>query len=288
MGILAATLEHPARRVFGRPRVAGIGAAVTVVLIVMLVTGGFVYGTRTLHPVLGILASVLVIYVGMAARDLWDHAEQVRTALLRGDLPLARSRVGMICGRDTEHLDESEIVRATVESVAENMVDGITAPLFFAVLGGPVAIMGYKAVSTLDSTFGYMSEQYREFGWASARLDDVAAFLPSRLTAMIVPLAALMLGERPGKALRVFFRDRFNHPSPNAAQCEAAVAGALGVQLGGTSTYFGKPSAKPFLGDPDVPLETDHIRRACRLMLVTTGLTAALLLSASAALRRLP
>jgi adenosylcobinamide-phosphate synthase len=158
------------------------------------------------------------------------------------------------------------------------MVDGVTAPLFYAFLAGPVGIMVYKAISTLDSTFGYKNERYIHFGWASARLDDVAAFIPSRLTALLVPLAALLILERPWTSIRIFIRDRNKHPSPNAGQAEAAVAGALGVQLGGMSYYGGIPSVKPNLGDPIEQPKADHIRRAGILMLTTSAAVLILLL----------
>jgi adenosylcobinamide-phosphate synthase len=213
---------------------------------------------------------VLFIYTGIAARDLARHSHDVYKALAVCDIKEARRRVGMICGRDVESLDKEGVVRAAIESVAENMVDGVTAPLFFAAAAGPVGIMAYKAVSTLDSSFGYRNELYLEFGWASARLDDIAAFIPARITGLLVPVAALILGMRPRAALRMFLRDRNKHPSPNAAQAEAAVAGALGVQLGGLSFYQGKPSKKPLLGEPLAPLNPERIRKANALMIATS------------------
>jgi adenosylcobinamide-phosphate synthase len=275
----AMSLEQPLRRAFQSPRVAGICAVVAVVAGTALAVWALLRAAAHIHPIVGDILAVVLIWTGIAARDLVDHSRAVWEALVLGKLGDARNKVRLICGRDTDNLDETEVVRATVESIAENIVDGITAPLFFAALGGPVGILAYKAVSTLDSTFGYKNEQYREFGWASARLDDVAAFLPSRITAAMVPVAALLCGERARGALRVFFRDRNRHPSPNAGQTEAAVAGALGVQLGGVSYYGGKRSEKPTLGDPVSPLEPDHIRRANRLALVTSGLALAAFLA---------
>ena len=158
-------------------------------------------------------------------------------------------------------------------------MDGVTAPLFFAVIGGPVGIMMYKAVNTLDSTFGYRNERYAQFGWMSARLDDMANFVPARLTALLVPVAALILALRPVSALTVLRRDRNRHPSPNAGQTEAAFAGALGLQLGGLSYYGGKPSEKPTLGDPIMPATGERIREANRLMVLTSALALALFLA---------
>jgi adenosylcobinamide-phosphate synthase len=224
------------------------------------------------------MVSIFLLYSGLAARDMIKHSQDVYEALQSGVLSLAQRRVGMICGRDTERLDESGVARATVESVAENMVDGVTAPLFFAILGGPVALVAYKAASTLDSTFGYKNERYLEFGWASAKLDDVLNFIPSRVTGALVPLAALILGHRWIQAAQVFISDRGKHPSPNAGQVEASVAGALGIQLGGVSYYGGQPSNKPTLGVPVISVTAGHIVQANALLLVTSGLALTLFL----------
>lgn len=279
IGRFALALENPCRRLITGPRSAGAAAAVIVVVSTVAVTWAILYLTRCVHPVLGDAAGIVVIYTGIAARDLVGHSMDVYRTLVTGNLAEARNRVGMMCGRDTDRLDQQGVVRATVESVAENMVDGVTAPMFFAALGGPVGIMAYKAVSTLDSTFGYKNEQYQEFGWASAKLDDVAAFVPSRVTAILVPLAAFVLGQNAVRSFSVFLRDRARHPSPNAGQSEAAVAGALDLQLGGLSYYQGKPSNKPTLGDPVTPPAAYHIRSVNILMLLTSLLAAALFLS---------
>jgi adenosylcobinamide-phosphate synthase len=279
IGRLALTLETPTRCLFPA-RTAGVATALLTIAVTAVVTYGFVLGARRMSPVAGDVASIFVIYTGIAIRDMIKHAGDVRQALRAGDIVEARNRTSMICGRDTDKLDEPHIVAATVESVAENLVDGVTAPLFFAALGGPVGIMVYKAVSTLDSTFGYKNERYLAFGWVSARLDDVAAFIPSRLTAVLVPIAALFLRLRALRSLRIFLRDRNKHPSPNAGQSEAAFAGALGAQLGGLSYYQGKPSEKPVLGDPIEPLTPDRIRTANALMFAVTAVFLAMCLGA--------
>lgn len=280
MGTLALKLEAPARRMIDSPRIAGVSVAFAVVGLTALAAWALLIFASAFHPLAGDVASIFLLYTGLAARDMIRHSTEVYGALKSGSLALARRRVAMICGRDTDRLDESGVAKATVESVAENMVDGVTAPLFFAVLGGPVALMAYKAVSTLDSTFGYKNERYMEFGWASARLDDLANFIPSRLTGMLVPVAAMILGRSWLRAVWVFCRDRKNHPSPNSGQAEAAVAGALGVQLGGLSYYGGQPSNKPTLGDPLSPVAPSHIPQANALLLVTSGLVLALFLGA--------
>jgi adenosylcobinamide-phosphate synthase len=278
MGTLAQKLEMPCRILISSPKRAGVVAAISVVALTALASWLLLAVAAAIHPIVEGIVSVFLLYTGIAARDMIEHSGNVCEALRSGLLSIARRRVAMICGRDTDKLDESGVVRATVESVAENMVDGVIAPLFFAVLGGPVLLMTYKAVSTLDSTFGYKNERYLEFGWASAKLDDVANFIPSRVTGMLAPTAALISGQRWLQSAWIFFRDRNKHPSPNAGQAEAAVAGALGIQLGGLSYYGGQPSNKPTLGDPLVEVTAGHIVQANTLLLVTSALALTLFL----------
>lgn len=278
MGRLAMWLESPLRRSIKNERMAGAATALLVVAATGGVTAGLVGVGYAVNDLTGTAIAILVLYTGVATRDMVTHSANVKHALDARDTREAAVRVGMICGRDTESLDEPAMVRATVESVAENMVDGITAPLFFAAIGGPIGIMIYKAVNTLDSTFGYKNTKYARFGWASARLDDAANIIPARVTSLLVPVAALLIGLRPVSAFTVFLRDRNRHPSPNAGQTEAAFAGALGLQLGGLSHYGGKPSEKPTLGDPIVPATSDRIHEANLLMLVTSALALGLFL----------
>jgi adenosylcobinamide-phosphate synthase len=273
IGRLACGLESPMRRAVPHTRAAGIATAMLVILITGLATAALVFGAARLHPALGSVVSVLMLYTTFAARDLANHSAEVRKALKRGDLLYARHRVSWMVGRDTDCLDEPGVVRAAVESVAENIVDGFTAPLFFAVIGGPVGAMVYKAINTLDSTFGYKNERYIDFGWASAKIDDMANFLPARLTAPLVVLAALVIRLRPGNALRICLRDHSKHASPNSGITEAAVAGALSVRLGGLLYRKGKPVEMPTLGDSIVKLEPKHILRVNALMLTTSILS---------------
>ncbi len=258
---LAIWLERGARSCFKNERVGG---AVTA-LMVILTTGAFalllVVGAGAVSDVAAEVVSVVIIYFSLALRDLLKHSREVLRALEAGDLPRARSRVAMIVGRDTKSLNEAEITRAVVESVAENLTDGVIAPLLYAAICGPVGAIMYKAINTLDSMFGYKNERYIKFGWASARIDDVANYIPARVAGVSVILASLFLGLRPLNSIRVFFRDGQNHPSPNSGLTEAAVAGALGVRLGGLSHYDGEPSEKPTIGEPLEPLNQQHIKR---------------------------
>jgi adenosylcobinamide-phosphate synthase len=274
IGALAARTETFTRRVIPSARAAGV----LTVIVVVGFTGAAVFllvrAAETIHPALGDAAAIVLLATTLAARDLAGHALAVFRSLDRGDLPEAREKAALMVGRQTAGLDESETARAAVESVAENTVDGVTAPLLCAVLGGPVAAMTYKAVNTLDSMFGYKTERYLRFGWAAARLDDVVNYLPARFTAWLVPLAAALAAGRPLQAWRCLARDGRKHPSPNSGLTEAAMAGALGVRLGGISTYFGGVSTKPFLGDPLEPLGKSTVRRAVVLMAITYLLAA--------------
>ena len=225
-----------------------------------------------LHPWLGLGGELLLLASALAIKGLRDAAFAVAGPLVRGDLAGARRAVAMIVGRDTDTLDEAEITRATVETVAENTVDGITAPLFWALLGGAPLALAYKAVNTLDSMVGHRSERYVDFGYASARLDDLANWVPARLTALSMWLAALALpearwqGVRRQGALAGTWRDAPGHPSPNAGWPEAMMAHLLGVQLGGINHYHGQVSERARMGEPYESLRVAHIERAVRHM----------------------
>jgi hypothetical protein len=200
--------------------------------------------------------------------------------------PLARRKAGEIVGRDTTELDEQEIARAAVETVAENTVDACVAPLFFTLLGGAPGAMAYRAINTLDSMLGHKNATYLHFGWASARLDDLANWLPARLAALIMPLAAACVGRSATQSWRAILRDARKHPSPNSGIPEAAVAGALGIQLGGINFYKGIPEKRALLGEKLRPLERHHIAKAISIMIVTSVLSSALFLLAGLALGR--
>lgn len=208
----------------------------------------------------------------LATKSLADAALKAYEPLARGDLAAARAAVGKIVGRDTGSLDAEGVGRAAVETVAENASDGIVAPLFYMAIGGvPLAVL-YKAINTMDSMLGYRNERHLHFGRAAARLDDIANFLPARLTALLMIPAAGLCGFDWRGAWRVFRRDRRKHASPNAGSPEAACAGALGVRLGGASVYGGLTVEKPFLGDPEKSIDAADILRAVRLLRATAWL----------------
>ena len=199
--------------------------------------------------------NIFWIWTLLALRDLDWEATLVWRALERNDIEEARRKLAMIVGRDTAHLEEPEILRAAIETIAENLSDAVIAPLLYLGVAGPIGMAAYKAINTLDSMVGYRNERYAEFGWASARLDDVVNFIPARLTAVLVWMCALVLGYDAGRSRRITLRDAGSQPSPNAGYPEAAVAGALGIRLGGVNFYDGVPIEKPYLGDARRPLD---------------------------------
>jgi adenosylcobinamide-phosphate synthase len=280
IGRMIAALEEPARRVIPDVRLAGSLTALAVILTASLATGAIIWIAGWVHPHLGDAVSILLLYTTFAARDLADHSNGVYQALARFDLAEARRLVSWMVGRDTERLTEPEVVRAAVESVAENTVDGIIAPLFFAALGGPIAAMTYKAASTLDSMIGYRNERYIDFGRTAAKIDDGANWLPARLAVPIIAAAAVLTGQQSSAAWRIARRDGRKHMSPNAGIAEAAFAGALGIRLGGVMQRRGRPVTLPEIGDPVVTLARGQILAASRLMVAATGIAAAVFLAA--------
>ncbi|HEX3659457.1 MAG TPA: adenosylcobinamide-phosphate synthase CbiB [Pirellulales bacterium] len=273
IGKAADWLEAAITRLAGRGKLAGVAFTAVIVVGTWAAAVALVGLAASLSPLLGLLVEILLIYTALAARDLDVHSRRVFTALAAGNLPQARAHLAAIVGRDTEPLDEPEIVRAAVETVAENTVDGVVAPLVFAILGGAPAALAYKAVNTLDSMVGHLDVRYRSFGWASARLDDAANYLPARLARLLFPLAARVCRLDAAGSWRISWRDGQKTASPNAGISEAAVAGALGVQLGGTNFYDGQPVAGPHLGDARHPLEPRHILQTIRLMYVVSLLS---------------
>lgn len=200
------------------------------------------------------------------------EGEDAQNLLKKQKLENARRAVSLIVGRDTDSLDETGVIKAAVETVAENTSDGIIAPLFYMFLGGGALAVMYKAVNTLDSMLGYKNDKYMHFGSASAIQDDYWNYIPSRLSALLMCLAAFFTKMDYKNAYRIWKRDRYKHESPNSAQTESACAGALNIQLAGDASYFGHIKHKDTIGDPVRPVERDDIKRACRLMYATSFL----------------
>ena len=240
--------------------VAGVSTACAIVLI---------WACSMVNVVLSTVVESIICYQMLATRQLKVESMKVHDALAANDLEKARECVGMIVGRDTAALDESEIAQAAVETVAENASDGVIAPLLFMAVFGPAGGVFYKSVNTMDSMVGYKNERYRHFGTAAARLDDVLNWIPARISGVLMCIAAAPVGLDMAGAWRIFKRDRKKHASPNSAYTEAACAGALNVQLGGSNYYFGKLVEKPTIGDKLRPICTEDIVRANRLLYMT-------------------
>ena len=277
IGKLISALEKLFRQLFKKnERTAGTLAAVSVLVISTAVPTALVMLCYYINIWLGIAVEGILCYYLIAPKCLYNESMAVYKKIAADDVEGARSTVSMIVGRDTNVLDETGIIKAAVETVAENTSDGVTVPLLFIMLGGAPLGFFYKAANTMDSMIGYKNEKYIDFGHFAAKLDDVLNFIPSRLTALFMILSAYIMRLDGKNAYKIWRRDRFNHASPNSAQTESVCAGALDVQLAGNAYYFGKLCEKKTIGDDIRPIENDDIRRANRLMYCTTAITLAL------------
>ncbi|MDT9546878.1 MAG: cobalamin biosynthesis protein [Chlorobium sp.] len=266
MGWLAVKLESIFRSTPLPLKISGIAVAAFLVGISGAVAWILIAAASAFHPYLGSLVSVLILWSCFATRDLERHARAVLNPLVEGDLEEARRKVSWMVGRDTDELDMEGVVLAAAESVAENTVDGVTAPIFYALLFGPVGAVAFKAASTLDSSFGYKNERYGEFGWASARLDDLLNYLPARLTVLAIALGAVAGKMRVFDIFKAVHKGAGLHESPNAGYPEAAFAGALGVRFGGARSYGGARKQAPVLGVGEKSCSPDTLRQATWLM----------------------
>lgn len=275
IGRLIAFLSVAARGVFRTPttlRLAGVGIVVLVVGLSWAAAAGLLAAAGAVAPEVGAAVGVVLAYTTLAVRSLYDETWRVVLALKENDLPRARKLLSLVVGRDTNHLDRSGVIRAVLETVAENLSDGVIGPLFYLALGGPALAMAFKAVSTLDSMIGYKDDRYRDLGWAAARTDDWANLIPARISAALITLSAIILRLDARGAARTWFRHGGRHSSPNAGRPEAALAGALRVHLGGPSIYGGRVVLKPTLGFSSDPLEERHVRQAEQVLFVSSAL----------------
>jgi adenosylcobinamide-phosphate synthase len=304
IGRMSATAEKGLRTFAKSPRAekaAGVLLVLIIITPVYFLTRLLISTASSISTPFGFVISAVTAYTTLATRSLGDAARSVLSRLDARDIVTARKELSMIVGRDTADLDEREIARAVVETVAENASDGVVAPLFYLAIGGPALAMAYKAVNTLDSMVGYKNEKYINFGWAAARLDDIANYIPARVTAVLICVSSDMLRwiqacinrlkfvsireyswlkyvhstlrvqhSELKSPWRIMLRDGRNHPSPNSGYPEAAMAGSLGIRLGGTSAYRGRTSLKPFIGDAVNFLDKKYIEKAVRLMYCAT------------------
>lgn len=270
IGKLISVLEVTLRRAFPKTEKGKLAGGVVLVILASAIPTALTFLLQWLSSLissfLALILEAAVCYQMLAARSLRDESMKVYKALKIRTIDDARDAVSMIVGRDTDSLDEAGVVKAAVETVAENACDGVIAPLIFMALGGAPVGVFYKACNTMDSMVGYKNDRYLFFGRAAALWDDVLSFIPARLSGLILCLAAFVSGFDGKDALRVFRRDRKKHKSPNSAHTEAACAGALGVRLAGSGYYFGTLVDKPTIGDPCREIEPEDILRANRLM----------------------
>lgn len=251
----------------------GLITVLIVVSITYIVTSLIVVLGYVIHPILGIVIEAILSAYTLAATSLRKESMKVFKALKKGDIKEARFAVSMIVGRDTAALDEEGVAKAAVETVAENTSDGVIAPMIYLAIGGPILAMTYKAINTMDSMIGYKNVRYEHFGTVAAKVDDVVNFFPARISAGLMIAVATLDSSYSGKeALSIFKRDRFNHKSPNSAQTESVCAGALGLELAGDASYFGKIVKKPTIGDKTRNVEPEDIKKANKLMYLATGM----------------
>ncbi|MBK5253586.1 MAG: cobalamin biosynthesis protein CobD [Peptostreptococcaceae bacterium] len=275
IGKLIAALEKGIRKVIKADKVGGLVLVILVLLITGTVTYSIIYLAYKVSVYLGLLVETFWMYQIFATKSLKKESMKVYNAL-DDDLDEGRLAVSYIVGRDTNALDEKGVIKATVETVAENTTDGVIAPIICCAIGGAGLGMIYKAINTMDSMVGYKNEKYINFGTVAAKLDDVVNYLPARIAAGIMIVAAGLGNMNMKNAFKIFKRDRYNHKSPNSAQMESVCAGALGIQLAGNANYFGKLYEKPNIGDKIREIEKDDIKRSIKLMYISSGIALAI------------
>ncbi len=275
LGAAASFCRKQSIRLLGNTRAAGAVSSLACIGAALAVSSLLLAAAAAVHPLLHWAVSVLLICSSLAVRDLAGHARRVYVPLTAGSIDEARRFTGYLVSRSTGSMDAPEMVRAVVESTAENTSDSITAPLFYAALFGPLGAVGYRCVNTMDAMFGYRTPEYLHFGCVPAKIDDLLNYLPARLCAVLLAFSAPLTGGSLSGSLRMIRRDGRKHESPNAGYPEAAVAGALGVQLGGPSVYFGRTVKKPEIGDPLRPLHLSDIPRTVSMMYAAAGLSLA-------------
>lgn len=283
MGHAVARGEDFLRKTVRNEKIAGAILALSLPLIVFLLSFAAIKALYGIHPLLAFAASVFGIYSAISVRDLHQEGVRVLKELKRRNLEAAQKNVARIVGRDTDQLDEKEVTRAAVEAISESTVDGIIAPLLFAALGGAPLALAYKAVNTLDSMIGHQNERYQKFGFFAAKQDELWNWVPARLSYYLIAVASFFVNGRMQEALFTGWQDGMSAPHGNSAIPEATFAGALGVRLGGPSTYQGRLVEKPFLGFPKKDFDREDLNKSLKLMMATSWVSfaAALLLKAT-------
>lgn len=267
IGWMASKLEIVARKIFKNfLKLAGLIVWIFTIGITFAIIFEVVSIAKTGNIYFGIIVEGILIYFCISSKGLVVEGLKVISFLIKNDIEGARKQLSFIVGRDTASLDKQGIIRAVVETIAENMADGVIAPLFYAgIFGAPLAF-AYKSVNTLDSMFGYKNDKYKEFGYFPAKLDDVFNYIPARITGILILVSAAILKYDYKNSLKIYKRDRYNHTSPNSAHPEAAMAGALGLQLGGSNYYFGKLVEKPTIGDKLKDIDVNDVDKTAKVL----------------------
>lgn len=270
MGRSINTLEPRFRKFNVSLKTSGAILSIFLILMTWCLTLILVLSAQIIHPVLKTFIEIILIYYCISIRSLRDSAMEVYRLLNHGELGAAKKKLAFIVGRDVEKLSEQGVAMAAVETVAENLVDGVISPLFFAAIGGAPLAMAYKMVNTLDSMIGYKNEKYEQFGKAAARIDDFTNFIPARLSVPIITLAVQILSGKGRRAFKTAIKEGSNHTSPNAGYPEAAFAGGLGIKLGGPNYYGEQLVSKPYIGGKLEEAEMGHIKKACDIMMLSS------------------
>jgi len=272
MGRSISALEPRFRKFNVSLKTSGAILSILLILLTLGLTSILILSAQIIHPVLKTFIEIILIYYCISIRSLRDSAMEVYRLLNHVELGAAKKKLSFIVGRDVEKLSEQGVAMATVETVAENLVDGVISPLFFAAIGGAPLAMAYKMVNTLDSMIGYKNKKYQDFGKAAARIDDFANFIPARLSVPIITLAVQILSGKGRRAFKTAIKEGSNHASPNAGYPEAAFAGGLGIKLGGPNYYGDQLVSKPYIGEKLETVEMGHIKKACDIMMLSSFL----------------
>ena len=267
IGLLASKLETIFRKLLKNSlKIAGLIVWMITIILTFAITSGIIFVCMKINKYLGIIVQGIIIYFCISAKGLVVEGYKVIKYLNEGNIEKSRKQLSYIVGRDTESLDSKGITRAVIETIAENMSDGVIAPILFAGVFGAAGSMAYKAVNTMDSMFGYKNEKYIKFGYFPAKLDDLFNYIPARVTGILIIISSFFLKRDYKNSFKIYKRDRYNHTSPNSAHPEAAMAGALDIQLGGANYYFGKIVEKPVIGDKIKEIEINDVKKTAEIL----------------------
>ena len=267
IGLLASKLETIFRKLLKNSlKIAGLIVWMITIILTFAITYGIIFVCMKINKYLGIIVQGIIIYFCISAKGLVVEVYKVIKYLNEGNIEKSRKQLSYIVGRDTESLDSKGITRAVIETIAENMSDGVIAPILFAGIFGAAGSMAYKAVNTMDSMFGYKNEKYIKFGYFPAKLDDLFNYIPASVTGILIIISSFFLKRDYKNSFKIYKRDRYNHTSPNSAHPEAAMAGALDIQLGGANYYFGKIVEKPVIGDKIKEIEINDVKKTAEIL----------------------